>query len=189
MTVKELLRLTAGLFLLFMLLLVRSGGISPAEAASTPKAAPRAARTPLDADGRMHFSAEDRCPVCAMRATTSPKFTSAIELKDGRTFYFCGTGCMIRSWLHPDVFLNVQPQDLRRAVVQDYFSGEHVNAMDVYWVAGSDVIGPMGPALVPLKSKSDLDAFQRRHGGKTIFRLADMTPEKWRSITGKTSKP
>jgi len=189
MTLKEALRLIACSLLLWLLVLLPAADRHLAQAASSPKAAPRAARTPLDADGRMHFSAEDRCPVCAMRATTNPKFTSAIELRDGRTFYFCGTGCMIRSWLHPEVFLNVTKKDLRRAVVQDYFSGEHVDAMDVYWVAGSDVVGPMGPALVPLKSKGDLNAFQRRHGGTTIFRLADMTPEKWQDITGKKSRP
>ena len=29
----------------------------------------------------------------------------AIELDDGRTFYCCGPGCMLRSWLHPEVYL------------------------------------------------------------------------------------
>ena len=140
---------------------------------------------PLDAQGRMHISQADRCPVCAMVVIKHPKFASAIQLTDGTTHYFCGTGCMIRSWMHPEVFLGVEKSALKRPVVQDYFTGAHINGLDAAWVAGSDVAGPMGPALVPLKSPDDAAAFIQRHGGKTIGRLADMDDEKWQQITGK----
>jgi nitrous oxide reductase accessory protein NosL len=124
-----------------------------------------------------------------MQVSKHQKFACAIELKNGKTFYFCGSGCMIRSWMHPDIFLGVTKTELKRSVVQDYFTGDQVSGESVFWVAGSDVIGPMGPALVPLKNEKGLEVFKRRHGAKTVFRLSEMTDEKWQQITGKKAIP
>lgn len=171
--------------------------LSGLAAALTPPAAwtgelgrgPRPAAQPVDDNGRMHISEDDRCPVCAMNVQAHRKFAGAIQLLDGRTFYFCSTGCMIRAWLHPELFLNVPKAHLKRTVVQDYFSGEHLDGASVVWVAGSDVVGPMGPALVPLKSEKDLAAFKARHGAKTTFRLDEMNDAAWERITGKKAAP
>lgn len=145
----------------------------------------RPARAGLDKAGGMHVSPGDRCPVCAMEVAEHTQFASAIELRDGRTYYFCGTGCMIRSWLHPEVFLGSARDELGRAVVKEYFAGEHVDASKVIFVAGSDIVGPMGKALVPLKNEADLETFMKRHKGKTTFRLAEMDDARWEKITGK----
>ncbi len=144
---------------------------------------------PLDTENTMQISAEDRCPVCAMKISEDTKFASAIQLKDGTTYYFCGTGCMIRSWMHPEIFLNTGKENLAMPVVKDYFSGEQRDARTMIWVAGSDVIGRMGPAIVPLKTGADADVFQSRHGGKTRFKLEEMTDEKWETMTGKKAAP
>jgi nitrous oxide reductase accessory protein NosL len=133
----------------------------------------------------MHLSDGDRCPVCAMPVTEHKKFAGAIALRDGQTYYFCGTGCLIRSWLHPEVFLGAGRGSLDKAVVKEYFAGEQVDARGVIFVAGSDVIGPMGPALVPVKNEADMTTFKNRHGGKTSFRLDEMNDERWKTITGK----
>jgi len=151
------------------------------------QATPEAAAKGLTADGQMQVGPEDRCPVCAMKVAEHPKFSSAIELDDGRTFYFCGTGCLLRSWLHPEVHLGVGKSHLKRAVTRDYFEGAQIDAGTAVWIAGSDVIGPMGPALVPLASAEEADVFKQRHGGKHTFRLAEMTDDRWREITGKPS--
>jgi nitrous oxide reductase accessory protein NosL len=157
--------------------------------ADDSKAGPHSGLKPLDESGAMQISIQDRCPVCAMQVSKHKKFACAVQLMNDRTFYFCGTGCMIRSWIHPEIFLGAAKEELKRSVVQDYFSGEQVPGRSVYWVAGSDVIGPMGPALVPLKNKRHLDAFKKRHGAKAVFRLSEMTDEKWQQVTGKKAAP
>jgi nitrous oxide reductase accessory protein NosL len=143
----------------------------------------------LDEDGKMQVSAGDRCPVCGMQVKKHPKFASALELQDGRTFYFCGTGCLIRTWLHPELFVRVEKPELKRAMVRDYFEGRPLSALEAYWVAGSDIVGPMGPALVPLRSEQDVETFRERHGGKTVFRLGDLDDATFRAITGKSAVP
>jgi copper chaperone NosL len=157
--------------------------------ADDTNAGPQPGLKPLDESGAMTISDQDRCPVCAMQVSKHKKFACAVQLMNGSTFYFCGSGCMIRSWLHPDIFLGAAKEELKRSVVQDYFTGEQVPGRSVYWVAGSDVIGPMGPALVPLKNEQDLDVFKKRHGAKAVFRLSEMTDEKWLQLTGKKAAP
>ena len=153
------------------------------------KAGPSPGAKPLGESLSLNVSSGDRCPVCAMKVANHPKFASAIELENGDAFYFCGTGCMIRSWMHPEVFLGKNKDALNRPVVQAYFTGKPIDAREAIWVAGSDVVGPMGPALVPLETRKALETFKSRHGGKTVFRLSEMTDEKWKAITGKTAVP
>jgi len=169
-------------FLLFLTCLVMSAYI-PLHAWAG--AHPKPGLHPLDENGRMRISRGDRCPVCAMKVAKHRPFVSAIQLDDKTTYYFCGTGCMIRSWLHPEIFLGVDKVDLRRPVVREYFTGHDIDARDAIWVAGSDVIGPMGSALVPLKDEVSLKVFKQRHGGKTTFRLKEMNDARWYTITGK----
>lgn len=140
------------------------------------------AAMPLDTDGTMHISPDDRCPVCAMRPARYPKSASAIQLTDGRTFYFCETGCMLRSWLHPDVHIGMAKSALARVVVREYFTGAHLDGHAVIWVAGSDVIGPMGPMIVALDGEDHLAVFKRRHGGRIVFRLQGLTEDLWKKI-------
>lgn len=146
---------------------------------------PRPGVEPLSADGTMRVSDPDRCPVCAMRPNRYPKFSCAIQLKDGRTFYFCAAGCMIRSWMHPEVFLGVERSGLALPVVREYFTGRQMDGREVKWVAGSDVVGPMGPALVPVRGERECETFMQRHGGRAVFTLEGMDDERWLEITGK----
>lgn len=142
-------------------------------------------RESLDPSGKMHINAEDRCPVCAMRPIRYPRYAAAIELQGGRTYYFCSPGCMLNAWQHPDIFLGATPTQFKRPIVLEYLNGQALDARTVIWVSGSDVIGPMGPALVPLKDATHLDAFRRRHGAKTVFRLEELNHANWKTLTGK----
>lgn len=146
---------------------------------------PRPGTHPLTARHGLHVSTADRCPVCAMRPIKYPRFAAALQMQEGTTFYFCSAGCMLKAWLRPDVFLNARPGDLKKAVAQDYFSGQPVDARTVFWISGSDVIGPMGPALVPLQQTAHVEAFRRRHGLTHVFRLEDLTIDNWADLTGK----
>jgi nitrous oxide reductase accessory protein NosL len=139
---------------------------------------------PLDKSGQMHFSKQDRCPVCGMRIIKYARFACAIQLKDKDTFYFCGASCLLKTWLRPDLFLGKPARELFKPVIQEYFSGKQMDARNVIWISGSNVIGPMGPALVPLQDEKHLQAFKKRHGGKHVFKLEDLNEKTWQIITG-----
>lgn len=145
-------------------------------------------RLGLDKENKMQISSQDRCPVCGMKVIRYPKFSSAIRLTNQDTYYFCSNGCMLKAWLHPEIFLKSTRQAFSLAVVRDYFSGRQVDAQDVFWIAGSDVIGPMGPAMVALQGNHSVDAFLNRHGGRKVFQLHELTDDLWFSLTGKSAK-
>ena len=150
---------------------------------------PRAGIKPLDENGRMQISAEDRCPVCGMKVIRYPKFAAAVQLHRGATFYFCSTGCMIRSWMHPEIYLGASATELKQPVVKEYFSGRQVDGRRIIFVYGSDVVGPMGPAVVPVMNEDYLKVFKKRHGGKFQFFLDDMNDDQWLKMTGKKIQP
>jgi copper chaperone NosL len=154
--------------------------------AASPKAAsPKAAAKGLDAKGQLQLSPDDRCPVCGMKVTKHKRFASGIALSDGTTFHFCGTGCMLKSWVQPQVFLGKPKGQLAKAITREYFAGTYIDAKTARWVSGSDVVGAMGPAIVPLKDDADLETFRKRHGGKSTFRLDQLSAASWSKLTGK----
>jgi copper chaperone NosL len=156
--------------------------ISPAALAGPP---PSPGEQNLGPDGTLRLGPRDRCPVCAMRPIQYPRFACAIQRTDERTFYFCCPGCLLQAWIRPEAFLGCPGAEVRRAVIQEYFSGALQDARAVLWIAGSDVTGPMGPALVPVSGAEAAEVFRRRHGGRPPFRLEDLTPQSWTPLTGK----
>ncbi len=143
---------------------------------------PQPAAKPVGEDGHMQLSDTDRCPVCGMYPAKRPKTAAAMVLKDGRTFYFCGNGCLLRTYMKSDQYLKVPSGQIQRVVAKDYFSGESVDARGSWWVAGSDVVGPMGPALVVLKDEASVAQFKERHGGKKVFQLNQADDALWQEL-------
>ncbi|OQX05068.1 MAG: hypothetical protein BWK76_27965 [Desulfobulbaceae bacterium A2] len=143
------------------------------------------ARKGLDATGRMQVSPEDRCGLCGMVVERYQKFAAAIALDSGDTFYFCGTQCMLRAWLKPEIFLGSGREHIARVVVTDYFSGRHIDGATAIYVRGSDVLDPMGPGLIALAGEQEAQAFIGRHGGEAVVGLDAISESVWQQATGK----
>lgn len=146
------------------------------------KTGPRPAAKEMTTEGALRLSPGDRCPICGMYPAKRPKTAAGMQLSDGRTFYFCGNGCLLRTWRFSDKYLAVSSDAIDRMRVRDFFTGETIDARSAWWIAGSDVIGPMGPALVALESRGAVDAFKERHGGQLVFQLADMDDALWKKL-------
>jgi len=144
---------------------------------------PAPALRPLASEGSLNLSASDRCPVCAMFPARRPRSAAAMTLKSGETYYFCSNGCLLRAWLRPAVYLGKKKATIDRLVVLDYFSGKPIDARKATWISGSDVVGPMGPAIVALGDAGQLDAFTKRHGGQNVFRFNQIDDALWRKIS------
>ena len=144
---------------------------------------PTPALKALSADGQMTLSESDRCPVCAMFPARRPQTAAAMTLKSGETFYFCGNGCLLRTWLRPTVYLGKKQNAIDRLMVQDYFSGQPIDGRTATWVAGSDVVGPMGPAIIALGDPDQLATFKSRHGGQTVFTFDQVDDDLWKQIS------
>lgn len=163
--------------------LVTAALVLGSDAAQADDSGPVPALKSLSADGQMALSDSDRCPVCAMFPARRPDSAAAMTLKRGETFYFCGNGCLLRTWLRPTVYLGIPQVEIDRLVVRDYFSGQPIDGRTATWVAGSDVVGPMGPAIIALGDAAQLSTFKNRHGGKTVFTFDQVNDALWKKIS------
>lgn len=153
----------------------------PSEPAKAPKAQPVPAKHAIGEDHKMTLDEGDRCPVCGMLPSKHKDFAAGVRLKDGRSYHFCGNSCMLKTHFQTEQVLG-EGSEIVDEVVIDYMSGKPLEAKAAFWVAGSDVIGPMGPALVALSSEADRETFIKRHGGTKRFTLPELTPEMFESM-------
>lgn len=116
--------------------------------------------------------ARARCPVCGMFVAPHPNWLAVIAFADDRFEYFDGPKDLFRYLLSPKSSDEGQGlDDIREVWVTEYYSARPVLANDVFFIGGSDVLGPMGEELVPIQGLERAEAFMRDHGGKKIFRF------------------
>jgi copper chaperone NosL len=123
-------------------------------------------------------SAKDKCPVCGMFVAEYRDFIAEIVFKDGFRAYFDGPKDMFRFYFEPDKYLPGRKLgDIVAVYVTDYYSLETIDAVQAFFVLGSDVRGPMGNELVPIKKESDAQTFLKDHKGKSVLRFKQVTLE------------
>lgn len=101
---------------------------------------------------------EPRCETCAMRVDPSNAFYSEIEAGDGSKHVYdtprCAFGALGK---YPGATL----------WVREYYNQDRRRAAELRFVEHSDVIGPMGPELIPVDPAS-VTQFVTGHGGGRI---------------------
>jgi copper chaperone NosL len=119
----------------------------------------------------------DLCPVCGMIVSKYPNWIATVVWKDGHTHHFDGAKDMFK-------FLQSLPKyapshklsDAKAVAVTDFYNLEKIAADKAFYVIGSDVMGPMGPELVPLATRADAEDFLKDHKGRRILGYAEITP-------------
>jgi nitrous oxide reductase accessory protein NosL len=115
---------------------------------------------------------KDRCAVCGMFVAPFPQWASALELKDGRYFYFDGPKDLFVCLFDLPAYLpGVSAEQITGIYVTEYYSATRRPAAEVIFVTGSDVLGPMGQELVPVLGREAAETFRRDHAGKALMRF------------------
>ena len=122
-------------------------------------------------------TAKDRCGVCGMFVQKYPNWVATIVFEDGSQVFFDGPKDLFRYLVDLEKY-GAQDREVSRIFVTDYYRVQPVDAKAAHFVAGSDVMGPMGHELVPLESREHAETFVRDHGGKEILVFDDVTPAK-----------
>jgi copper chaperone NosL len=105
-----------------------------------------------------------RCAHCGMKI--DPKSPFNAELDEGtKVEHFDTPRCALSEWLAHGKKGTVK--------VQDYYDRKLRSATEVHFVTGSDVVGPMGPALVPVDD-ARVAKFEKDHGGSHAYGLGDI---------------
>lgn len=119
-------------------------------------------------------AARDRCPVCGMFVGKFPEWWAQVVLADGRRLTFDGVKDLVRFLGDPRRFTPGQPAEVVNIWVHDYYSVAPLPAEEAWYVAGSDVAGPMGREFVPFGKQSEAGEFMRDHRGAAVLRFKDL---------------
>ena len=118
----------------------------------------------------------DRCPVCGMLVAPSPDWLTVIEFKDGSRVFFDGPKDMFRFYFDLSKYRkNSSAKDIASIQVTDYYTTAPIPARDALFVLGSDVRGPMGHELVPVKGRQEAETFRKDHHGARILTFDEVT--------------
>lgn len=101
-----------------------------------------------------------------MKIDPASAFRAALEI-DGKREEFDTPRCALSEW---------HARGKRGTVrVQDYYDRREQDGSTLRFVVGSDVVGPMGPEIVPVDA-ARVAKFDRDHGGHD-YALSELTTE------------
>jgi copper chaperone NosL len=122
------------------------------------------------------LTGKEKCPVCGMFTRPYPKWLSQIVFKDGTYAVFDGAKCMFKYYFNTRKYNKDQTrEDIDRMFCTEYYTTRSVNAIEVYFILGSDVLGPMGHELVPVRGETEAKGFMKDHGGTGMLSFEEIT--------------
>lgn len=122
--------------------------------------------------------ANAKCPVCGMFVAKYPDWTATIRFKDGTVSYYDGPKDMFSHYFDTSRYTPGKRQtDIAAMTVKEYYSLDYIDSRAAFFVAGSDVYGPMGSELIPFKTEKDAQLFKLDHKGKRILRFNEITSQ------------
>jgi len=112
----------------------------------------------------------DRCAVCGMFVAKYVNWIAIAEFDDGSLVFFDGPKDMFKYLFDIARFdPSKEGRETSAVFVTDYYSTELIDGKEAFYVAGGDVVGPMGPELVPFVTREDAEEFLRDHRGERIL--------------------
>ncbi len=116
-------------------------------------------------------SSRARCAECGMYVDLSPRWQAGLTTAAGTPMLFDTPICMLKFLSAPDT-----GRGAHDAWVTDYYTQRRIPAADARFVAGTDVVGPMGRELVPVADDAAATRMLRDHHGRTTHRLTTLPP-------------
>ncbi len=118
-----------------------------------------------------------KCPVCGMFVHLYPDFAASLTFNDGKVLFFDGAKDMFKCYFDlPRYAPGYQQTDIQSLYVTGYYDMEALEAFRAFFVVGSDVHGPMGNELIPLRSRADAREFAKDHEGRRVLTFEEVTP-------------
>jgi copper chaperone NosL len=110
-----------------------------------------------------------RCNHCGMRIDPTSAWRTELLGADGSTITFDTPWCALTSWRGG----KTTAASIR---LQDYYDRRWRRGEELRFVIGGDVVGPMGPDVVPV-DPARVTKFIQDHSADRALRLEEITPE------------
>ncbi len=121
---------------------------------------------------------EARCKHCGMRIDPTSAWHAELLGEDGKVTGFDTPRCALTSWRS-----GVTPATSIR--LQEYYDRQTRDGSQLRFVIGGDVVGPMGPDLVPVDPPRT-SKFIQDHGADRALKLEEITPQVLASVGAKS---
>ncbi len=95
--------------------------------------------------------------------STIPRWRAGVTDGLGKEVAFDTPKCLF-AFLQTD-----QGRRARAPWVTEYYSQRRASATELFYILGSDVSGPMGPDLVPVRTEDAARRFAREHTGREVL--------------------
>ncbi len=119
----------------------------------------------------------DICPICGMSVSEHPLWVAVIMFSDGKHVKLHGPKSMFTYYFNLEKYdKKYKMQNVSTMHVTEYFTEKHIKAQEAHYVIESNIHGPMGAELIPLKDRTSAEAFTKEHGGNILL-FKDITPE------------
>jgi nitrous oxide reductase accessory protein NosL len=102
-----------------------------------------------------------------MDVEASPRWITGLTKEDGTELRFCSPRCLF-AWTH-------KTGAVGSVWVTEYYSQQRMPAAEMHFVVGSNVVGPMGSALVPVAGRDAAEQFLHDHDGERIVEMSEIT--------------
>ncbi len=117
----------------------------------------------------------ERCPVCGMFVHPYQEWIATILYKDGTQIYF--DGCKDLLTFYFGLSTEQQQEKILQIYVTEYYSTQLLPADQVFYIVGSDVYGPMGKELIPVRGEAEAKEFFQDHQGRALLHYQELSPE------------
>jgi nitrous oxide reductase accessory protein NosL len=115
---------------------------------------------------------DDKCPVCGMFVAKYRTWIAQVVFSDGSYAAFDGPKDMFKYYLQLGKYApSKKSSDIAAVYVTEYYSAKLMDAKKMFYVLGSDVMGPMGDELIPVASEEKAREFMKDHKGKEILKF------------------
>lgn len=118
---------------------------------------------------------DEKCRVCGMFVAKYQPWIAQIQYSEDDVAMFDGVKDMMAFYFEPEKYGGKQAPKVNAIYVKDYYTQEWLNGKKAVYVAGSDVMGPMGHEFIPFDSTSAAENFMKDHKGKRIFQFSEIT--------------
>jgi nitrous oxide reductase accessory protein NosL len=106
-----------------------------------------------------------------------PDWVAAAVFRDGTIAYFDGPKDLFRYAFAVETFDSSRKADqIKTLWVTEYYTTTLMPAAELFFVVGSDVLGPMGHELVPVRGQAAAQTFSVDHHGSAVHSFKEITP-------------
>jgi len=143
---------------------------------------------PLEPTYVLNYDKNTTCLVRHLPLYQSPKWAAKIEVRSGKTVYFCSPKSMFEFYHRPGKWYDVgvrSERDFSKIVVTDYESLKPIDAEKAFYVYGSNETSPAGDDLPAFATQEAAQKFAKEHNGKRVMPFEKVSDALIRLLNGR----